>query len=208
MIYALFDESGDLGFNLNMERTSSIFLVTFLITEDKRSLVSAIKKPFITLIRSGKKRPSGVLHSYYEDKNTRKRVLNLLAEKKIQIATMRLDKRKIFVSENPHQLYTSMVVALINRLYSNGIFPVDDDVCLIASQMHTNKHRNREFLSIIKSETDTPKFSVHIETPFSEKGLQAADFISWALWRKYEMGDKEYSNIIDDKIVGEYEFYQ
>ncbi len=36
-----------------------------------------------------------------------------------------------------------------------------------------------------------------------EKGLQAVDFISWAIFRKYERGDFEYYELIKEKIVDE-----
>ncbi|HHT9144460.1 MAG TPA: hypothetical protein ACFYD4_02095 [Candidatus Wunengus sp. YC61] len=44
---------------------------------------------------------------------------------------------------------------------------------------------------------------IEIKTPYEEKGLQAVDFISWAIFRKYEYGDDSYYNIIKEKIVEE-----
>jgi hypothetical protein len=207
LIYTLCDESGDLGVNLNNARTSRVFLITFLITGDKRYVGLVMKKTFSALIQSGKKRPTGVLHAYHEDDATRRRVLRLLSEKDIQIATIRLDKRKIFVLEEPHQLYSNMVIALINRLYNDGIFEAEEEINLIASQMHTNRLRNKEFLNLVEHGVNTPRFRVNTAKPFEEKGLQAVDFISWALCRKYERGDTEYADIISGNIVREYEFY-
>ena len=45
-------------------------------------------------------------------------------------------------------------------------------------------------------------------TPSDDKCLQAVDFVSWALWQKYEKGDETYSDIISGKIVKEYVMYQ
>jgi len=49
------------------------------------------------------------------------------------------------------------------------------------------------------------KVSLHIEikTPFEDKALQAVDFISWAIFRKYEYQDGSYYEIIRKKIVEE-----
>jgi len=44
---------------------------------------------------------------------------------------------------------------------------------------------------------------VEIKTPFEEKALQAVDFASWAIFRKYQYGDDSYYNIIKNKIVEE-----
>jgi hypothetical protein len=44
---------------------------------------------------------------------------------------------------------------------------------------------------------------VEIATPQKEKSLQVVDFVSWALFRKYEKGDEGYYNIIKSKVVEE-----
>lgn len=47
------------------------------------------------------------------------------------------------------------------------------------------------------------KVNVTIKTPSQEHGLQAVDFISWAISRKYEHQDEEYYQIIRDMNVEE-----
>jgi len=44
---------------------------------------------------------------------------------------------------------------------------------------------------------------IAIRTPFEEKALQAVDFVSWSVFRKYEYGDDSYYNLIKSKIVEE-----
>jgi len=44
---------------------------------------------------------------------------------------------------------------------------------------------------------------VVIKTPYEEKSLQAVDFVSWAIFRKYEYGDDSYYDLIKDKIMEE-----
>jgi hypothetical protein len=48
---------------------------------------------------------------------------------------------------------------------------------------------------------------MHIAKPADEKILQAVDFVSWACWRKYEIGDVEYASILTNKLVAEYDYY-
>ena len=45
--------------------------------------------------------------------------------------------------------------------------------------------------------------SVTIKNPAEEKALQAVDFVSWAIFRKYELKDEEYYQIIKGRIVEE-----
>ena len=44
---------------------------------------------------------------------------------------------------------------------------------------------------------------VEIKTPSEEKSLQAVDFVSWAIFRKYEFGDDSYYNVVKEKIIEE-----
>ena len=49
--------------------------------------------------------------------------------------------------------------------------------------------------------------NVAIEKPSNDKCLQAADFVSWALWQKYEKGDESFANLLSDRVVREYVLY-
>ena len=51
------------------------------------------------------------------------------------------------------------------------------------------------------------KINVLIKTPHEEKTLQAVDFTSWAIFRKYEYGDDSYYKIIKKKIIEENPFF-
>jgi hypothetical protein len=47
------------------------------------------------------------------------------------------------------------------------------------------------------------KFNIKIKPSHTEKCLQAVDFVSWAIFRKYEKNDYEYYEIIKNNIIGE-----
>jgi hypothetical protein len=203
----LFDESGDLGFDLSKEGTSKYFFTSFLITNSKQAVEKPVKNTTKTLSRSQIKRRGGILHAYYEDKSTRIHLLRALAAKDIRVAIMRLDKKKVMIPGDPLVLYSSMVTSLLNRLYIENHLSSDDEVLLVASQMGTNATHNEKFLSAVERGADKPKFHVGLAKPFDEKGLQAADFVSWSFSRKYEHGDAEYSDIVQSKVIAEYDYY-
>lgn len=46
-------------------------------------------------------------------------------------------------------------------------------------------------------------FAVELHSSHENKSLQAIDFISWAIFRKYEHGDYEFYEIIKNKITDE-----
>jgi len=147
------------------------------------------------------------LHAHYEKPITKKRLLQGLATKDIRIATMRLDKRKVFLPGNPNELYSSMVVALINRLYADGIISKSDEIKFIASRRNTSEKLNDDFTKSIEHCTNDVSFDFSILSARDDKCLQAVDFVSWALWQKYENCDETYSDIISSKIVKEYVMY-
>lgn len=53
--------------------------------------------------------------------------------------------------------------------------------------------------------SDLPEVQVSIrqEDSISHKGLQAADFVAWALHRKYEQSEADYYEIVASRIVNE-----
>jgi hypothetical protein len=208
MVYLYQDESGDMGFDFAKSGTSKHFSIALLILNEQRPILSLVNKIFRSLPRETKRKNNGMLHAYYEKPITVSRLLRSLAEKEIKIASIRLDKRKMFLSETPHNLYANIVVTLINRLHNDGIISGTEDTVLIASRMNTSKHLNLYFSETVINRIQGAKFNILIVKPNEDKCLQAADFVSWALWQKYERGVDTFYNLVSNKIVREYVMYE
>ena len=208
MIFIYLDESGDLGFDFTKNNTSSYFSIALLILNEQRPIISLVRKVFTSLPRAIIRRSNGILHSYYEKPITRERLLRGLAKREVKIASMRLDKRNVLLTESQNELYATIVITLINRLYKDRIINDSENITLVASRMHTSKNLNTKFDESVTSQTKSSKFNVSIVKPSDDKCLQAVDFVSWALWQKYENRNDSYSKIIADKIVKEYVMYE
>jgi hypothetical protein len=207
MIFIRADESGCLGFDFTKNGTKKHLLVTFLIAKECRPILSLVKKTVKTLPKKQLRKNNSYLHANYEKPITIKRLLRGLAKTDVKITTMRLDKRKIVLIGNPNELYSNMFVTLINRLYADGILNKSDSIDFVASRRNTSKKLNDDFSASIEHGTRDIDFNHSIVAPCDDKCLQAVDFVSWALWQKYEMDDETYSDIIADKIIKEYEMY-
>ena len=207
MVYLYLDESGDLFFDLTKKGSSKKFSIAFLVVKNKRPVQKLVKKVFKTLPPALIRKCNGVLHAKYEKPVTIKRLLTGLATKDVFIASMCLDKRKILLSTDQNELYTNIVISLINRLYADGLFDNNYDINLIASQRNTSRSLNKRFSDNLIESKHGKKFAVSIVKPSDDKCLQAVDFVSWALWQKYEREDNTYSDLITDKIIHEYEMY-
>lgn len=212
MSYIFFDESGDLGFDFSKKRTSRYFVVTFLFTAEKRRVERAVKKTFTGLSPHDSKGHAGVLHAVNELPRTRQKLLNLLAEQDITVLTLYLDKKRVYtkLKDEREVLYNFVANTLLDRIMSKELIPTDEPITLIASRRETSRFLNLNFKNYLE---DTVKrnhkipLTVEIKTPHQEKGLQAVDFVSWAIFRQFEYSDTTYYDIIKKKVIEESSLY-
>jgi len=207
MSYIFVDESGDLGFDFKKKGTSKYFLISFLFVPSlkKRRISKIVSKVFLTL-RKPKKRKSGILHAYNESSTIRFRLLNKLVEEDIKIMTICLDKEKVYtnIKTEENTLYSNITNILLNRIYTRKLIPQGEEIELVASRRATNKLLNNNFKKYIESNKNN-KLRIHVSivSPERDKCLQAVDFISWSIYRKYKDGDYSYYNVIKNKIFEE-----
>jgi hypothetical protein len=122
--------------------------------------------------------------------------------------TVLLNKRKVYtrLQEEKPVLYNYVTNILLDRIFTKKLLQFDDSIEIIASRKETNKFLNQNFKSYLHTQvkkTHNLSISVSIRTPAEAKVLQAVDFVSWAIFRKYEYKDETYYGIIKDCIVEE-----
>ena len=206
MTYLLLDESGDLGFDPK-KKNSKFFIVTIIFTSDKKPLEALVKKIHQNLRKKVKRLSGGVLHSVKEKPITRKRLLRDLSEKKISIMTICLNKSKVYTNlqnEKP-VLYNYVTNILLDRIMKKHL-EENNEVMIVAAKRETNKFLNENFKNYLKEQVTAKhkkKIFIEIKTTAEEKSLQAVDFACWAIFRKYELNDDSYYNLIKTKIVEE-----
>ena len=207
MAYIFLDESGDLGFDFTKKRTSQYFVITILFAKEKRPIEKIVKIVHSGLKKKHKQR-GGVLHAYREKPITRQRLLRRLREKDISIVTIYLNKKRVYsrLREEKAVLYNYVVNILLDRIFRKKLIPPEQEINLIASRKETNKFLNLNFKMYLARQAQmnhSMRLHIEIKTPYEEKALQAVDFLSWAIFRKYEYGDESYYKIIKDKVVEE-----
>ena len=207
MPYIFLDESGDLGFNPR-KKNSKYFVVTILFAENKNPIEKIVKKVHASLRKKVKRLSGGVLHAFKEKPVTRQRLLQLLAKKDCLIMSIYLNKTKVYtkLKEEKHVLYNYVTNILLDRIISKKLVNIKSQINLIAAKRETNKFLNENFKEYLQKQvtgSHALKISVEIKTPTEEKSLQAVDFASWAIFRKYEKGDDSYYDLIKAKIIEE-----
>lgn len=149
-----------------------------------------------------------VLHAYHEKPVTRERLLRCIADKDISIIVIALNKRKVYtrLQEEKAVLYNYVTNILLDRIFTKKLVPLEGGIELIASRRETNRFLNENFRDYLQRQANDKHgidLTVDIRTASEEKALQAVDFASWAIFRKYEHKDEEYYKIIKRVIVEE-----
>jgi hypothetical protein len=206
MAYIFMDESGDLGFD-PAKKSSKYFMVTFLAVSQKRPLEKTIRKIYQGLKRKYRMR-GGILHAFKEEPITRMRFYRELARKDARIMVLYLNKQRIYTKLNEEKpaLYASIANTLLDRIMTKGLVGSEEEIELIASRRETSRFLNQSFRSYLEDQVKSNherRISVSIKTPHEEKLLQAADLVSWAIFRKYEHQDESYCRLIQEMIVEE-----
>jgi len=207
MAYIFLDESGDLGFNFSKKKTTKYFLITFLFVENKRPIEKLISKLHSGLRKKYKMR-GGVLHACKEEPTTCMRFCKKIAEKNCQAMTIYLNKKRVFTKLQNEKavLYNYVVNILLDRIASKKFINKVEQINFIASRRETSKFLNLNFKNYLENQIKNNHklpIMVEIKTPAEEKCLQAVDFISWAIFRKYEYNDDSYYNTIKEIVIEE-----
>ncbi len=204
MAYIFLDESGDLGFN---PQSSKWFLFTIVLTNDHKKIEKVIKN-----IRKGLKKKYKLkeLHAYHADSITKHRMLKKLSElDDLKIFCIVLNKKKVYVDlqNQKNYLYNYTANILLDRLHNKNVIKIDEPINLYIDQKDTNKFIRENFEKYLKDNLvrrgNGGKIEIKIKPSPTEKCLQAVDFASWAIFRKYENGDYEYYEDIKEKIIEE-----
>ena len=204
MAYIFLDESGDLGFK---KTSSKWFLFTIALTSEQRSLERITKKIWRNLRKKYKR--IGELHAYHADNTTRSRMLKSLNElKDLKVMCIILNKQKVYVDlqNQKNYLYNYTANVLLERLHASGIIKDKESLHLYIDSKDTKKTLRENFIDYLTSSMKKRRdchFEVQLHASHENKSLQAVDFISWAIFRKYERGDFEFYEMIKSKIIDE-----
>ncbi len=207
MAYIFMDESGDLGFDFSKKGTSKCFLITFLFVDNKRPIEKCIRKVRAGL-QKNLKSLGRVLHAYHEKPVTRLRLLRCIVEHDASVIVIALNKSKVYtkLQEEKAVLYNYVTNILLDRILTKKLVPREGPIELIASKRETNRFLNENFKDYLEKQAVNNhriELTVNIKTPSEEKSLQAVDFVSWAIFRKYEYGDDQYYREVEAAIVEE-----
>lgn len=195
MHYAFIDESGTVG-----TQTGTHFLIAAVICGNQARDIE------IPVLRAQKKFGTSLASGEMKATNSREavilRLLGDLVKKDIEIVAVGIDQKAIVrPPQDREEIYRKAVSRAVYRLVER--WP-RIQICL--DQRYTNSQLRFELEKRIREEiVDLPQKVVLIRqlNSQSQRGLQAADFIAWAFFQKYERGDCRFVDLLASKIVQE-----
>jgi hypothetical protein len=195
MHYAFMDESGTAGIE-----TGTHFLVIAVIcgnqARDIEIPVQRAQKKFGTSLASGEMKANNSRESVIL------RLLGELVKEDIQIVAVIVDQKAVVrPPRDGEEIYREAVSRTVHHLVER--WP-RIQICL--DQRYTNDKLRFELERRIREEiVDLPQKVVLIRqlNSQSQRGLQAADFIAWAFFQKYERGNSRFVDVLESRIVQE-----
>lgn len=208
MAYIFMDESGCLGFDFSKSKTSQNFIITFLLVNNANILDKIVAKTFRAIPSKKRRSHAGTLHCNKEDNKTRTKLFSLLKDRDISVMVISLNKNRVYskLQDEKTILYNYVTNILLDRVARRKLLPINDKITLIASRRETNRFLNENFKRYLETQNSKTRkilLDVIIKPASAEKGLQIVDFLSWAIFRKYEHQDDYFYNMIKDLIVEE-----
>ncbi|MFC1956688.1 DUF3800 domain-containing protein [Chloroflexota bacterium] len=211
------DESGCLGFNAG---SSKHYVVTLLCTEESKHISNVIRKFKGHIIKVGWPRSIEIkaYHLFHADRDERipntyqykndpskpiKRILRTLSACNIEVETIVIKKADINqgLKSLPPPILMNYFVGeiLINCLAKC------DNAYLFVDKSHAKDCDSDSFNGYIETKTYIQKgtnFHLDIQHVDSNvvKGVSAADFLCWSIFRRYESHDSRFIKLFAQKI--------
>ena len=193
--YVFLDESGDQG---NKETSSKYFVITLLVTNDKKYLENKLKKFKLKLMKKKKFKKLQELKANNSSDKIRFEVLDIIKEHDAEIFTIILDKNKLYskLKYKKTKVYNYLTSLIIAECNLNG-----KSVHFIIDKRVKKKIIREDFDEYIRTKHPKVNFNISHYDSCSSNGLQLVDFACWSVFRNYEYQDTKFLNYIQEKIT-------
>lgn len=212
-VYIFLDEGGDFNFSPTGSKYFSLTCVNMarpfkLHTEldtYKYDLIEYLKTPRINLEH---------FHCADDNKYIRKRMFDLLATELPQncVDSVIVEKSKTGTAlQAPDKFYPKMIGYLLKFAVNVTGTPIDE-VIVITDNIPINKKRNaiEKGIKLLLARIlpkGTPYQIMHHASK-AHYGLQIADYLNWAMFRKWEHGDDDAYKIVKHLFRSEFDIFR
>lgn len=193
--YIFIDESGDLG-----RYGTAYFTIASLATHDTIALARIIKKLRQRKLKK-KMRELTEIKANNSTDYIRRYVLGKIANIDCSISAVAIPKSKIGpgLFDHKEKLYNYLCGLLFEHISINA-----DIIDITIDKKHRNRLLREDFNGYLERKISERRNGIrilirHLESHASN-GLQAIDFVAWAINRKFSSHDSTYYDLIRNKI--------
>lgn len=206
-IHIYLDESGNLDFTQNRGATR-YFIITSIAVKDN-ALENDLRQLHSRLIQSGHFLPQG-FHAAEQEQAIRNDVFRVLQANKFRIDATIFDKPKVLpqYTQDKRQFYPFAWLRHLNFVAQQMSRCSDNLIVLSASFGPGQKATKAMESDILANLSGAAGLQCAFAPAQSHPLLQAADYCSWAIQRKWAGNDSRSYDLIKDKIQSEYDWFK
>jgi hypothetical protein len=209
-VYIFLDESGDLGFT---SAGSRYFVLSSVIMQRPFDLYRALEDLRYTCLEEGSE--FEYFHCTNNTRSVRDRVFDLLGSGMTgkTLDSLIIEKPKTGPAlRHEDRFYPEMLAYLLRYVLNRPAIKAASEVIVITDTPPLRRRRNATEKAVKTSlakmlPRGIPYRIVHHSSQ-AHYGLQIADYCSWAIFRKYETGDRSAYDRIRSAIWSEFDIFQ
>jgi len=152
-----------------------------------------------------------LFHASVDKQLVRDRVFELLAASDVRVDATILDKQKTYDRIRVNPLYFYKLAWWMHFKYvAPRVCQRQDDLFVVASSLQINRKKQavkQAVAEVVQQASPTPRYHAAFFSSVSDPCLQIADYATWAIQRKWEMGDDRSYKIIEAKVKSHFEPY-
>ncbi|GGD34235.1 hypothetical protein GCM10012288_05270 [Malaciobacter pacificus] len=213
-VYIFVDEAGDMDFSSN---GSKYYMFNFLIKNRPFNLHEIIANYRYSLLErnldplSGKRLDIEAFHACEDNKYIRDEMFNLIStfdKNSVKSYSYILEKPKVDPSKRDEKdkFYVDNLNFAIHKLLDE--LEIQKDFIIITDRLPVHKNKNRQVAALkkgIKEYIKTKKLNIRYDIfhhcSASSVNLQIVDYISWAIFRKYERDEDIFYKKIEKYLI-------
>jgi hypothetical protein len=217
VVYIFVDEAGDMDFSAN---GSKYYMFNFLVKERPFRVHEHIANYRYSLLErnldisfEGRRLDIEYFHAHHDNKYIKEELFNTIStfdKNKVKVYSYILEKPKV----NPKKRKEKDRFYIDNLNYSIQMLldklQIDKNFIIITDRLPVQKNKKKQVGALkkgikkyIKNSGLNIRYDIFHHASSSSANLQIVDYISWAIFRKYERGEDGYYEKIKEYILNE-----
>ena len=216
IVYIFVDEAGDMDFSAN---GSKYYMFNFLVKQRPFRVHEQIANYRYSLLERnldplhGSRLDIEYFHAHNDNKYIKDALFNTIAtfdKERVKVYSYILEKPKVYPQKRKEKerFYIDNLNYAIQRLL--GKLQIDKNFIIITDRLPVQKNKKKQIGALkkgikeyIKSNQLDIRYDIFHHTSASSTNLQIVDYVSWAIFRKYERGDSGYYDKVKTYILDE-----